>query len=151
MHSFLKRPFTHFVGAFFLFLLACTCIFAADEPSPVDTPTTTQHEPHPFDLEADKVVDDETTHFFNEFIKMLGTLGLLIAIMIFSSWVLKGMLNKQKQRMTSSDSIKVLERCQLSHNGSLYLIEVDNKTLLVGESAQNITLLTDLSETENKT
>jgi flagellar biogenesis protein FliO len=151
MHSLRKPfPFKAFIGPFFLFLLAFSCMFAAEEPNSVEASipetTNTQQEPLPFGLEGDKVVDDETTHFFNEFIKMLGTLGLLIAVMIFSSWVLKGMLNKQKQKIISSDSIKVLERCQLSHNGFIYLIEVDNKTLLIGESAQNINLLTNLSE-----
>jgi flagellar biogenesis protein FliO len=159
MHSLPRKPFPFkaFLGAFFLLFLLLSCILIAEEPNttnvpmPETTTTTTQPNPFPFPPEADKVVDEETDHFFSQFIKMLGTLGLLLAVMIFSSWVLKGMLNKQKQKTVSSDSIKFLESCQLSHNGFIHLIEVDNKTLLVGESAQSVTLLTTLSESpENR-
>ncbi|MBA3237732.1 MAG: flagellar biosynthetic protein FliO [Parachlamydiaceae bacterium] len=159
MHSLPRKPFPvkAFLGVFFLLFLLLSCILNAEEPTTTEapmketTPTPAQPDPFPFPPDAEKVVDEETDHFFSQFIKMLGTLGLLLAVMIFSSWVLKGMLNKQKQKIISSDSIRVLERCQLSLHGFIYLIEVDNKTLLVGESAQSITLLTNLSESpENR-
>lgn len=149
-----RFPFNAMIAAFFLLLLTLSCFLTAEDQNPVAVPktetTNTGPQPFPFPPESENVVDDETTHFFNEFIKMLGTLGLLIAVMLVSSWVLKGMLNKQKQKIISSDSIKVLERCQLSHSGFIYLIEVDNKTLLIGESPQSINLITTLSESPQR-
>lgn len=106
----------------------------SDSPTPSDiSPFLIEEENKPSPLSDD--------HFFREFINMLGTLALLIAFMLFASWVLKRMLNQRVQQLNTSSHIKVLDKRALSNKASVYLIEINDKVFLVGESMNNLSLI----------
>lgn len=97
----------------------------------------------PFPLEKELELREDEDRFFYQFIKMLGTLGLLIGFMLFASWFLKRLLNTRVQQMNTTSYIKVIERRALSNKSSLYLVEVQGKTFVVGESMQGLSLITN--------
>lgn len=111
--------------------------------SPTESPKPkTPLEPFPFPFEEEKtaaVVED--SHFFAQFMKMIFLLGLLISIMFLASWSLKRMLNTRVQQLNVSSAIKVIESRSLSTKSAMYLIEVNDKTLLIGETAHSLSLL----------
>lgn len=101
-------------------------------------------EPFAFPFEDEDIVQEESNRFFGQFMKMLGTLGVLIAVMFATSWFLKGMLQTRNQQLNISNDIKVLESRPLSNKSSLYLLEVHGKKMLVAETMHNVTLLSTL-------
>lgn len=100
------------------------------------------HDPFAYFYEEEKIAKEEPDQFFSQFLKMLATLGMLIGVLFAASWSLKRMLQSRVQQLNVSSSIKVLESRGLSNKSTLYLVEVENKTLLIGETMHNVTLLT---------
>lgn len=100
----------------------------------------------PYLIEEEKPAPLDDDHFFREFINMLGTLALLIAFMVFASWVLKRMLNQRVQQLNTGSSIKVVEKRALSNKAAVFLIEVEGKAFLVGESMHNLSLIATFPE-----
>lgn len=114
-------------------------------PIIVEPSRTHEHEPYNFPIE-EEVLEKESPedHFFGQFMKMLGTLGLLVAIMIAASWSLKRMLNTRVQSLNDTSRIKVVETRALSNKSSVHLVEVEGKTYFIGESVNSVTLLDTL-------
>lgn len=79
--------------------------------------------------------------FMAEFIYMLLMLGLLIGVVLFASWLMKRMVNTRLSQLNESSNIKVLEKRTLSPKSSLYLLEIEGKTVLIAESGTHITQL----------
>lgn len=82
--------------------------------------------------------------FFQEFMNMLTTLGLIVATIFVISWFLKRMVNTRIQQANTSSVIKILERRALSPKSALYLIEINSKQLLVGETPTGVATLLEL-------
>jgi flagellar biosynthetic protein FliO len=103
---------------------------------PQDTPT---------ELEEPRVrrVADEG-RFYSDFINMLTTLGMLVALLLLATWFLKKMTRTRQLQLNTSSLIKILEQRQLSPRSTLHLIEVGGKTLLIGESPTAIAQLSEL-------
>lgn len=98
------------------------------------------NEAHPF--EAPLTVDfGGEDHFFREFINMLATLGLIVATIFFISWFLKRMVNARIQQVNVSNAIKIIEQRPLSAKSTLYLVEVYDKQLILGETHTGVTVL----------
>lgn len=118
---------------------------SATVPHEITTPhaftraNTEENFPYKFEEEVKNV--DEESHFFYQFIKMLGTLGLLVAFMLFASWFLKRLMSSRIQQMNTSSHIQVIEHRPLSNKSAIYLVEALGKTFVVGESMQGISLL----------
>lgn len=93
--------------------------------------------------------DAEDNHFANEFIRMLTTLGLILAALIFVSWFMKRFMNTRIQQMNDASSIKIVERRAISPKTSIYLIEIGNTQMTVAESQNGVTLL-DSSKVRSK-
>lgn len=91
--------------------------------------------------------------FFTEFLNMLATLGFIIALILIIAWFLKRLMNTRLEQMNSTSLIKVVERRTLSPKTSLYLLEVDDKTILIAETNHGVTCLseyvTPVEEPEN--
>ncbi len=137
--------FKAFIRRGFYFLLTLLPIIGiSEEPLKTSPPLEVnlkQPDTSPFMVEEEKPEPLPEDHFFHEFLNMLGTLALLIAFMVFASWVLKRMLNQRVQQLNTSSHIKVVEKRALSNKASIYLIEIDGKTFLVGESMHNLSLI----------
>lgn len=160
--------FKVFIGFIFLWLLGLSTsneLFAENNltlisastiqnESPADTQSENMPpknpvmplEPFPFPLEEEKAAAKEDSHFWGQFIKMLFTLGALVAVLLLASWSLKRMLHSRVQQLNVSSAIKVLESRGLSNKSAIYLIEVKNKTILLGETMHSLALLGEWEE-----
>ncbi len=106
-----------------LFLSTIGILCRAEEeplpPSPMET----------FISKADNMPSYEAT-----FIKMILTLGGLLALVFLTIWVLKKVSNGRFGSMGSQKKINILEKKPLSPKTLLYLIELDGKKILISES-----------------
>lgn len=67
------------------------------------------------------------------FMKMIFALLGLILLFVISIWMLKK-ISKFRLGKGRSQAIQIVERCSLSPKTVLYLVEVDNKRVLLAES-----------------
>lgn len=104
------------------------------------TKTTVEPLHDPFSLQEPppEAVPAADGTFIGEFFYMLLMLGLLISLVMFTSWFLKRMLHSRIEQMNSSSTIKVLEKRSLSQKTHLYLIEHEGKSLLIAETPTHV-------------
>lgn len=95
----------------------------------------------PFDTSDQNGGVMDNSHFTKEFVKMLFFLGLIIAFMIAGSWFLKRMVNVRIQQTNEQSEIKVIEHRGLSTKTTLYLLEIEGKQILIGETAHGVVSL----------
>ena len=95
----------------------------------------------PFEEIKKESKEQDQDKFFYEFLNMLATLGLLVAALLGASWFVKRMMNTRVQQMNSSSLIKVTERRSLSPKTVIYLLEIQGKTLVVGETPAGLSKL----------
>lgn len=68
------------------------------------------------------------------FAKMLLSLAVLILLLFLSYWFIKRLIQHRLQKGVGDSSIHILEKRMLSPKTMLYLVEVDNKKVLLAES-----------------
>ena len=119
----------------------------ADTPAPV-TKSVEEHaksaKPYgvpPIFEDFQEVEGKGDDNFMREFLNMLATLGLLIALILSVTWVLKRMLNTRIQQMNSKSVIKILERRSLTPKSAIYLLDIQGKGFIIAESHSGITTL----------
>ena len=91
-------------------------------------------------------VEHEADTFQAKFLNMLFLLALLIGFMILASWSLKRLMKTKITNLNTASTIKVLETRYLSPRATLYLVEVQNHTLLMAESPTTVTLLATIPQ-----
>jgi len=107
----------------------------ADTATPEHSTTTVVEKKDPFfpfEDEPEKVHDED--HFYKEFINMLGTLGVLVALIFAASWALKRLLKTRTQQLNTTSNIKILDQRPLSTKTALYLVEIHGRTMAIAES-----------------
>lgn len=72
------------------------------------------------------------------FAKMMFTFLLLIVLLIGTYWVIKRLIRFKLQSGGIAPSIHVIEKKMISPKTMLYLVEVDNKKILLAESQLEI-------------
>jgi flagellar biogenesis protein FliO len=82
-----------------------------------------------------------TDSFQAKFLNMLLVLGLLVGFMVLASWSLKRMMKSRVTLLNNKSFIQILETRSLSPRSTLYLIELENKQLLLAETASAVTCL----------
>ena len=87
------------------------------------------------------VQEEGQDRFFQEFMNMLTTLGLIVATIFFISWFLKRMVNTRIQQVNTTSLIKIVERRALSPKTTLYVVEIYDKQLIIGETATGMSTL----------
>ncbi|HYG40740.1 MAG TPA: flagellar biosynthetic protein FliO, partial [Cytophagales bacterium] len=88
----------------------------------------------------------ESDNFQAKFLNMLFILGLLIGFMILASWALKRMMKARVTQINQTSLIKLLETRPLSPKSIVYLIEIENTKILVGESQNGLNYLASFPE-----
>ncbi|HSX25400.1 MAG TPA: flagellar biosynthetic protein FliO [Chlamydiales bacterium] len=68
------------------------------------------------------------------FIKMFLTLIAFIVLLFGSFWFLRRLIQQRLQKGVGEQSIQILEKRMISPKTMLYLIEVENKKVLIAES-----------------
>jgi len=84
-------------------------------------------------------------NFWDEFGKMSLALSLILISLFILAWALKRVMGKRNIWMNESSIIKILERRPLSPKASLYLLEVEGKKILIGESPNGISRISDVT------
>lgn len=164
MNSYLRLPFIYLA---LIFLPAFAFSQTQVEEKRNDSPQIHDEQTHPASVHSqeeilqkyldenkqpeiwrDHAVEKESDTFQSKFFHMLFILGLLIAFMMIASWSLKRMMRSKATNMNSISNIKVLETRYLSPRATLYLVEINDKQVLIAESPAHVTYLATLSESE---
>ena len=85
------------------------------------------------------------------FVKMLLTLAALVLLLCISCWAIRKLLNNRMHKANISASIQVLEKRMLSPKTALYLVEINQKKVLLAESQLEIKKLVDVQSTSLST
>lgn len=88
---------------------------------------------------------DEQYNLKDKISSMLFSLGVIVVSVIAVTFILKRLGRKRLSAANSQSSIKVLEKRALNQKTFLYIVEAHNKTLLIGESPDGLTFLSELS------
>lgn len=68
------------------------------------------------------------------FAKMLVSLIVLVALLFVSYWFLRRLIQNRLQKGVDNAAIQILEKRMISPKTMLYLVEVENKKILLAES-----------------
>lgn len=75
--------------------------------------------------------------------KMFFSLIVVVIVLYGTLWFLRRLVQNRLQRGTGAQSIQVLEKRMLSPKTMLYLVEIDNKKVLLAESHLEIKKITE--------
>jgi flagellar biogenesis protein FliO len=79
-----------------------------------------------------------TTDLGAAFAKMFLTLIVLVILLFLSYWFLRRLIQQRLQKGDSSSAIQILEKRMISPKTTLYLVEVNQKKILLAESQLEI-------------
>lgn len=68
------------------------------------------------------------------FFKMLMTFAALILLLLGTYWIIRRLIQQRLQKGVGQQAIQILEKKMLSPKTILYLVEVENKKVLIAES-----------------
>lgn len=96
-----------------------------------------------FGIDQEPLVSPEegTSRFFYEFIKMLLILSAMVSVLFLISWYLKRLTQQKFERTNEGSLIKVIESRSLSARSILYLLDVEGKSFIIGETPQGLVKL----------
>lgn len=105
----------------------------------------------PFTIQQDEnlVPDSEKTQleqdnqFYHEFFKMLAMLSLVIMLLFLIMWGAKKFMNTRLEQMNSDSLVHIVEKRYLTPKTVLYVLEVLDKRVVIAESQNGITLITE--------
>jgi flagellar biosynthetic protein FliO len=89
--------------------------------------------------------------FGGQFLKMILTLAAFVALLLAIGWVYRKLGLKRALFGNAHAMIQILERRALSAKTALYLIEVDGRRLIVGDSPSGISHVADLQTGSERT
>jgi flagellar biosynthetic protein FliO len=136
---------------FFAFAASFSPIFGADEsPTQTQVIENKQHTTQPpapsrapFEDINEEFKRPSEDRFMSDFINMLFSLGLLVALILIVSWFLKKFLNTRIQQVNTTSLIKIIERRALTPKTTVYVLEVNNKQIVIAESSNGVTKLAE--------
>jgi flagellar protein FliO/FliZ len=79
--------------------------------------------------------------------RMVGSLALVIALFFAAAWIFRN-LHRFKAKGADYRKLQVLEAKSLGQRQAVYVVAYEQQRLLIGASAQGLTLLTHLPEGE---
>lgn len=91
----------------------------------------------------------DESHFFDELMNMLITLGFIVALFIALAWIMKKMQVTRVRYGNESSEIKVIDQRSFSPKSTLYLLEVYGKFLLIADSANGISTIAEFPSAES--
>ncbi len=130
----------------FFYLILCfslsSAIFAEEKVPPLQheelsTPNTFQQ----WENQEDSEAKPEEAHFQELFLRTILLLGLLVGFLFASSWILRKMQFGKFMQSNKGAEIQLLEKKVLSNKTCVWLIEVRDIQMAVGESQQGLEIL----------
>ena len=119
-----------------IFSILANVVFMANEKGDLDPLTAPSIEIPPL---------PSTEAYGAALIKMFLTMIAIIVLFCISYWFLKKLVNNRLQKGSETHAIQILEKRILSPKTMLYLVEVDNKKILLAESQLEIKKLESFS------
>ncbi len=95
------------------------------------------------DLIAD-LPHEEGDSFITKFVNMLATLGLMLGAVLVMAWFLKRLNQNRLSQVNETNVIKIIDKRALSPKAIIYLIQVEQKKIVLVESAQGVIKLAEL-------
>ncbi len=84
-----------------------------------------------------------------DFFTVFGTLLLIVLIFVAAYWFTKFLAKRNKfKQVGSSEKIKILEQMAVGPDRTLLVVKTGGKTLLLGVTAQQVTLIKEFEEGE---
>lgn len=83
--------------------------------------------------------------FMAEFLTMALLLGLTLAGMCILAWFLKKFLNSRMHYSNQTSAIRIVERRALGPRSMIYLIEIEKRQIVVGETPAGLTHLGEIT------
>ncbi len=83
-------------------------------------------------------------------VKMFLTLTALVALLIFTFWFLRRVIQNRLRKGVGIQSIRILEKRMISPKSMLYLIEVEGQKVLLAESQLEVRRLQAWEEGQPK-
>ncbi len=133
-----------------LLLFSALCfssLYSADEESPI-TRERTQKAIEQYQAGEDMGSD---TNFYDELWNILFALAVIVALMVVATWFLRRFMQGRMEQMNISSTIKILEQRNLSTKSVLYIVEVYDKHILIGESSAGVAGIAEFPVEEEKT
>ena len=105
----------------------------------------------------EKIVDgvnnassEPTTESFSSTNNVLELLGLclLLVIILFAAYYTSKFVGRYKLGQLKDSNISVIEAYRISTNKMLQIVKIGNKYVVIGVSKDNITVITELDESE---
>jgi flagellar biogenesis protein FliO len=84
------------------------------------------------------------------FVKMFLSLSVLVALLLISYWFLRRLVQNRIQKGANNAAIQLIEKKMISPKTTLYLIEVDQKRVLVAESQLEVKRIVELGSAESR-
>ncbi len=107
-------------------------------------------EPPPFDPlaipETNPVEAFDNSRFLGEFFYMLLMLAILVGMVYFLAWFLKRMTHVRVEQQNAGSAIKVIERRPINNRTTIYLLEIENKQILIAETPTTVVQLNHKEE-----
>lgn len=91
---------------------------------------------------------EQGASFFYQLLNMAIALAAVLALLFVVTYFLRRATRGRHKQMNEASPIKVLEERTLSHKTTLYIIEVYDKHILVGESQTGIERLAEFDVKE---
>ncbi|MBA3958500.1 MAG: flagellar biosynthetic protein FliO [Parachlamydiaceae bacterium] len=135
---------------FLITLLAIIPLYAADPKIPVDEPPLPTELQDALNTPPPEIVSPEVDQLYGEFFKMMMMLGFIIAFLFLIMWFIKRLLNTRIEQLNTSSYIKIIERRSLTPKTALYVVDVLDKRLILGESQNGINVLSEFSLPEEE-
>lgn len=139
-------------------ILSILCIsVCAAEPPPEPTPPAEAHHTPPSDKippmvpELPAAAQNNTPNYEHAFLKMILTLLGLLILVFLTFWIFRKLSHGRFGSLNFNRSIKILEKRPLSAKSMLYLVELENKKILISESQLEVRSLGTIEDITTST
>ena len=85
-------------------------------------------------------------NYWHEFVNMMITLGVIVALLFFTVWMLKKLNRSRGRHLNKMNAIQILEKRALNPKAALYLVKIQNKKIVISESASGIQLICECEQ-----
>ncbi|MCH9610560.1 MAG: hypothetical protein S4CHLAM81_04020 [Chlamydiales bacterium] len=92
--------------------------------------------------------EQKSYNYWGEFVNMIITLMIIVALIFISVIVLKKVMQNRMHQVNRGAHIKILERRSINQKSSLYLVDIAGKRVMIGESPAGLNLITELPDLE---
>lgn len=99
------------------------------------------------------IIDNDTPQLFPELspwnfkddiIKMCSALAILLTCFFIGAWAFKKLISSKVTRQSSQSMMQIIDKMQISQKSIIYLVQVNSKLIVLGETEHKLSFLTEL-------